>query len=270
MKGTESTSPYGGAGREARVAMATAIKRLHRSDDGIIAGVCAGIAEYIDVDAVVIRILAVLLTLVSWGTAIVVYLILWFAIPQENTVRSIDVSCGGQPKQDEEPTVMSFRIRLVTWLGSILIGLGFSFALDVLIVEAHWYQFWPILIVATALEIMVMPARNGKHSALRITSGLVMLGLGVLMLCCSLDFLAWETFPVAFSRMWPLLLAAIGFVIIGEATDTDAFIILAGVCVLLMCLFAMVLEPVVGPEEAITFNNPIGGEQGAGVNPWRA
>lgn len=249
----------------------TATKRLRRSDDGIIAGVCAGIADYWDVDAAAIRILTVLLTLASWGAAAIVYLILWAVLPRESANASIDVLLGDSKGQDkEEPAVMSFRIRLATWVGAILIGLGFSVAMDMLIVDARWYEFWPILVIATALDIMVMPARNGKRTAIRMMLGLMMLGIGTLLLCCSLDLLAWETFPVAFSAMWPLLLAAVGFFIVGEATHTDVIIILAGVCVLLMCLFAMIFAPVVGAEEAFVFNNPIGGGQGTGINPWRS
>ena len=42
-------------------------KRLNRSRDALLGGVCAGVAEYFDVDPVVVRILVVVLTVASAG-----------------------------------------------------------------------------------------------------------------------------------------------------------------------------------------------------------
>lgn len=61
--------------------MATEAKRLYRSDDRAIAGVCAGIAEYCDIDPVIARILAVLLTISSLGIVALVYVVLWLVLP---------------------------------------------------------------------------------------------------------------------------------------------------------------------------------------------
>lgn len=56
-------------------------KRLYRSDEKLIAGVCAGIAEYCDIDPVIVRILAVLLSISSFGAIIAVYVLLWLVMP---------------------------------------------------------------------------------------------------------------------------------------------------------------------------------------------
>ncbi len=60
-------------------------KRLYRSKgkDKMIAGVCAGIAEYLDVDPTVVRLIAVLL-LVVYGAAFWAYLILWLVVPEKS------------------------------------------------------------------------------------------------------------------------------------------------------------------------------------------
>lgn len=61
-------------------------KRLYRSeDDRIIGGVCAGIAEYFDVDPVVIRVIAVIL-LFAWSFGFWLYLILWIIVPKKSEV----------------------------------------------------------------------------------------------------------------------------------------------------------------------------------------
>lgn len=60
-------------------------KRLTRVEEGrMIAGVCAGLARYLGVDATVIRIVFVLLTLFAAG-GILLYLILWLIMPMEQS-----------------------------------------------------------------------------------------------------------------------------------------------------------------------------------------
>ncbi len=67
-------------------------KRLCRSREAIIAGVCAGIAEHFDTDALTARILAVVCAFVSAGVAIIAYLILWLLLPKEpETYAPLDV-----------------------------------------------------------------------------------------------------------------------------------------------------------------------------------
>ncbi|CUS02528.2 conserved protein of unknown function [Candidatus Promineifilum breve] len=57
-------------------------KRLTRVEDGkVIAGVCAGLARYLGVDATVVRVVFVLLGLFAAG--LLIYLILWLIMPAE-------------------------------------------------------------------------------------------------------------------------------------------------------------------------------------------
>lgn len=60
-------------------------KKLFRDkENGKIAGVCAGIAEYIGIDVTWIRLLIILLTL-AYGATIVLYIILWVVMPEVKT-----------------------------------------------------------------------------------------------------------------------------------------------------------------------------------------
>jgi phage shock protein PspC (stress-responsive transcriptional regulator) len=57
-------------------------KRLVRSiDDRMIAGVCAGLADYFGLDAAIVRLLFVLFFVLG-GSAILIYLILWIVMPE--------------------------------------------------------------------------------------------------------------------------------------------------------------------------------------------
>ena len=60
-------------------------KRLVRSiNDRKLAGVCAGVADYFDIDPTIVRVLWLLATLVP-GPNILVYIILWIAVPEGPT-----------------------------------------------------------------------------------------------------------------------------------------------------------------------------------------
>ncbi|MGQ8338529.1 PspC domain-containing protein [Sunxiuqinia sp. A32] len=63
----------------------TVKKRITRSNDKIIAGVLGGFANYFDIDPVLIRVIFVVLSIFSAGfPGLLIYLILWIAIPKEN------------------------------------------------------------------------------------------------------------------------------------------------------------------------------------------
>jgi phage shock protein C len=59
------------------------MKRLVRIKEGrMLGGVCGGIAKYLDIDPVIIRILWVAFTLVV-GVGLLVYVVAWILIPEE-------------------------------------------------------------------------------------------------------------------------------------------------------------------------------------------
>lgn len=59
------------------------VKRIYRSrSNRIIGGVCGGIAEYMNLDPTVVRVITALLTFVM-GMSLWVYLLAWLIIPEE-------------------------------------------------------------------------------------------------------------------------------------------------------------------------------------------
>ena len=63
--------------------MAKDIKRLYRSEhkDKLLGGVCGGIAEYLDVDPIIIRLIWIVGAL-AWGTGVLLYLLFWIVVPK--------------------------------------------------------------------------------------------------------------------------------------------------------------------------------------------
>ena len=65
-------------------------KQLVRPRDGrMIAGVCAGIGEYLGIDANIIRLVFAVLTIFSVGLGALVYLVAWAVVPEEGEKQSI-------------------------------------------------------------------------------------------------------------------------------------------------------------------------------------
>ena len=71
-------------GRRAR-----ARKKLYRSRyDRKISGICGGLADYMDVDATLIRVLAVASVLFSGGLTLILYVIAWAIVEEEPVMLS--------------------------------------------------------------------------------------------------------------------------------------------------------------------------------------
>lgn len=61
-------------------------KKLYRSEtDIMVGGVCGGLAEYFNIDSTIIRLIFVLI-LLSGGSGILVYIVLWIVLPTQSSV----------------------------------------------------------------------------------------------------------------------------------------------------------------------------------------
>ncbi len=58
-------------------------------DNRIIAGVCAGLADYTGMDVNLLRVIVALVTLVTVGTGVLAYVLAWIVIPEEGQKTSI-------------------------------------------------------------------------------------------------------------------------------------------------------------------------------------
>jgi phage shock protein C len=65
-----------------RVAAVASRKRLMRRRQGRqIAGVCAGLAEFFDLDVALVRIITLVCAIFGWG--VIAYAVAWIAMPEE-------------------------------------------------------------------------------------------------------------------------------------------------------------------------------------------
>jgi phage shock protein PspC (stress-responsive transcriptional regulator) len=118
-------------------------KRLYRSrTNQKIAGVCGGIAEYLDLDPTVVRIVFVLLAFVNGG-GIIAYLVCWIAMPLEplqeqgTHPHAVMESPTATALSDGEVSTSRVSRRIGVGLGIVLIVIGLSLLLERYI---PWYK----------------------------------------------------------------------------------------------------------------------------------
>jgi phage shock protein PspC (stress-responsive transcriptional regulator) len=68
-------------------------------DNRIIAGVCAGLADYTGMDVNLLRVIVALVTLITVGTGVLAYAIAWIVIPEEGQKSSIVQDLINKTKQ---------------------------------------------------------------------------------------------------------------------------------------------------------------------------
>jgi len=61
-------------------------KRLMRSNDRVIAGVCSGIAEYLDLDPTMVRLAYAFLTICTCFSGVIFYIVCWIVMPEKNWI----------------------------------------------------------------------------------------------------------------------------------------------------------------------------------------
>lgn len=140
-------------------------KKLYRAREGkVLAGVAAGLADYFDVDPIVVRIVFVVLSLAN-GLGVLGYIIFLVVMPEE-PVSAID---QGENKMDDtqssqapgaapKPDAESLRKRSLV-PGVILIGLGLVFLAANFFPELDMGKLWPVILVVIGLALLMQRKR---------------------------------------------------------------------------------------------------------------
>lgn len=144
--------------------MANNVKKLYRSStDKVIFGVCGGLADYLEVDSLVIRIIFLLLVLAG-GSGIFVYLILALVMPKETGKEKIDLSEElRSPAETLAQNIKERRlivcIRNIAGIIIVLIGLSLLFK-EIFKVELFGWLEWKTIIALVLVLFGVNIIRN--------------------------------------------------------------------------------------------------------------
>ncbi|AYL98879.1 PspC domain-containing protein [Mucilaginibacter celer] len=149
-------------------------KKLHRDEHHkVIGGVCAGLAEYFGMDVAIIRAIF-LVTLLLKGGGVLIYFILWMALPKKGLDFTPGVDYRVPPQQDpfnpfagapqnqpfnQPPFVAPPKKHASTFglvFGVALILIGGICLLNELDLMPDWdfENFWPIALVAGGIALI--------------------------------------------------------------------------------------------------------------------
>ncbi|MGE0227161.1 MAG: PspC domain-containing protein [Dehalococcoidia bacterium] len=126
-------------------------RRLTRSHDRVLGGVAGGLAEYLDVDPTIVRVIWVLAVVFGLPLAILGYLILWLVMPAAD-------AAGPPPARTSQSAGGSGNGALI--LGLVLIVVGVLFLLP----DRHflpWFGWrllhvgWPLVLIVVGLLVLM-------------------------------------------------------------------------------------------------------------------
>lgn len=134
-------------------------KKLYKiPEEGMLTGLCAGLAEYFNIDVTVVRLFAVLLAFLSGGFLVIVYIIGAIIVPAKNRVvakESVDERVNATAK-DLTDKVSTVKFR--NWFGVGLVLLGSWLLLRSL--WPDWFAFrwdivWPVVLIFIGVMVII-------------------------------------------------------------------------------------------------------------------
>ncbi len=150
-------------------------RKLYRSrSDKMISGVCGGLARYFDIDSTIIRVIAILLGFAG-GVGVIAYIILAIVMPLEDS----KVATPRETIQENVEEMKETAGKLGRELRSTLAGEEGEAVAKI-------------------------------HQRRRNTIGIILIIVGVLVLISNFRLFWWFDW----SRLWPLILVAIGVLIV--------------------------------------------------------
>jgi phage shock protein PspC (stress-responsive transcriptional regulator) len=143
-------------------------KKLYRTPRGkIIGGVCVGLAEYFDIDAVLIRALFVV-ALFSGGVGLITYIVLWVIMPQEENVLSAaqtaESPSDGAIDKSEDESFFSEKNKGSVIIGLVLLALGTFFLVRELFPSFSFKYVLPLMLITIGAIIVFNAIRKNFNA----------------------------------------------------------------------------------------------------------
>ena len=146
-------------------------RHLTRSrSDYMLGGVCAGLAKYFSIDPTIMRLIMVLLV-ISGGSGVFLYIVLWIVLPSEDlqdTQRALsgdEIGRRARQMGEEMRQVASQpNPRTAQFLGIALVVLGLVYLVQNLHIPwLMWFNLqiaWPIVLVFAGVLLLVRAFRK--------------------------------------------------------------------------------------------------------------
>ena len=133
-------------------------KELRRNTEaGMITGVCAGMADYFEIDVALVRVLFILFVFITSGVGILIYFLLALVVPAaETTAKSSDIGDNVQSvAADVRKNISGSNFR--NTLGVTLIVIGGLLLIDQFVslwVAIRWELVWPIILIVIGVWLL--------------------------------------------------------------------------------------------------------------------
>ncbi len=125
----------------------------------MLGGVASGIAKYLSVDPVVVRL--VFVALVFAGVSVIAYIVMWIVVPEEPLSTQPADPTAEPTMQPAEHTGRessgSQTARLI--VGVVLVAIGSAMIVDWLVPDFDRF-FWPLAVIATGVGMFVYGSRR--------------------------------------------------------------------------------------------------------------
>jgi phage shock protein C len=190
--------------------------RLYRSrDERVLAGVAGGLAEYLDVDPSLVRVVWVILALFSGGAFLLIYIVMALVVPEEPwaPVASPAAPGSSESASPAEPIAAAGSAAASAGAPPAQSGAWQAQGQDWRTVRGEWREQRDAWRAQRRAERAARRAA-GEPSGGQ-TAGLV---LGLIVLAIGVVFLLPLIFPsLDVGRLWPLVLVGIGFLLVVAA-----------------------------------------------------
>jgi len=129
------------------------LNTLKRSNKNrVFSGVCGGIGEYFNIDPTVIRIAWVLISLRSFGTSFIIYLVSSFVIPEDDGLIYEDDYRSESKEKMRRNTPILIGFGLILWGAAMMANIFFPwFQIKI----HHLWNFWPALLIVLGIYIIL-------------------------------------------------------------------------------------------------------------------
>lgn len=132
----------------------------------MIAGVCGGLAEYLDIDSAIIRLIWVIF-LFAGGAGFWAYIVAWIIIPENPDFKREEVNMNEKVKMEKteeakivDPAVQAKKEKRSYLLGLVLIILGAIFLANNFLPALRFDKLWPLIFVAVGLTMIFSSKRE--------------------------------------------------------------------------------------------------------------
>jgi len=129
----------------------------------MIAGVAGGIAEYFDIDPVIVRAIFII-SFFGAGASVLAYIILWIIVPDES--RLVRPAFNGTNQEPEAPQYVHSQYKKKESgsyiFGIVLIILGFIFLLENISEIDVFGNFWPLTLVVVGIYLLFKNKKDDK------------------------------------------------------------------------------------------------------------